>query len=238
MKREYRSGSPPDTTWRCSQSRTRWCRQPNVDSGAPRQTPARARCRRPADCARSWWWTESACAPAPQAFFTHQPSDALLTDMLARLVQVLPHARSAITTVTLLMRRANGRPELPVASDPVRLWSPLPGVEPARRDAQRSTTFATVKSAFSAAIQANLTAGASRRRPRLFLGCRAPSAARDSFASPPTPHAPRSQAGPAVGPIRAGPLNPLPQRRLRQIEIARGAPPFCPHRGPGARRRL
>jgi hypothetical protein len=50
---------------------------------------------------------------------------------------------------------------------------------------------AKVYSAFSAVIQANSTPGASRRRPRLYLRCRAPCAAHDSLCggerAPPAP---------------------------------------------------
>ena len=75
----------------------------------------------------------------------------------------------------------------------------LPRVEPARRHAAaHRQSSATVKSAFSAAIQANFTPGASRRRPRLFLGCRAPCAARDSLCGAgPAPRARR-----VVSPVR------------------------------------
>jgi len=65
-----------------------------------------------------------------------------------------------------------------------------------------------VKSAFSAAIQANLTAGASRRRPRLFLGWRAPSAARNSLAQPrELTTLRRDELGPAVRGIGTGALD-------------------------------
>ena len=85
----------------------------------------------------------------------------------------------------------------------------------------RDSTRRLVYSALSAAIQANLTPGASRRRPRLFLGCRAPSAARDSLsAAERAPRARRSSVRSAVRPIGPGALDPLPQRGLRQIEIA------------------
>ena len=97
------------------------------------------------------------------------------------------------------MRRADQHAQLPIARGARRLRPLLPRIEAARRDrAARDNTRPTVNSAFSAAIQANLTPGASRRRPRLFLGCRAPSAARDSLcAAAPAPRARRSS-----GPVR------------------------------------
>src|SRR5215813_9833310 len=60
----------------------------------------------------------------------------------------------------------------------------------------------TGKAAFSAAMNPNLTDSPSRRRPSLFLGCRAPSAASDSRAA-------------------AGPTPPAPQGRLRQVQFPR-----------------
>src|SRR5256885_1175618 len=84
-------------------------------------------------------------------------------------------------------------------------------------------------------MNANLTHSPSRRRPPLFLGCRAPSAASGSRAAgarvppaprssapppPPPPPAPRPPRGPP--PRLAPPLPPpAPERRFRQIQSPR-----------------
>src|SRR2546427_10788666 len=72
-------------------------------------------------------------------------------------------------------------------------------------------------------MNANLTHSPSRRRPPLFLGCRAPSAASGSRAAGArVPPAPRSSA-PRRAPARVDlPLpHPAPQRRFREIQFPR-----------------
>ena len=79
---------------------------------------------------------------------------------------------------------------------------------------------------FSVWMNPNFTGSPSRRRPRPFLVSPAPSAAAEPHvAAPPAPPARRRQCSrPASANIHPRLLHPMPNRRRRQIQIARDLP--------------
>ena len=138
-------------------------------------------------------------------------------------MQILVDARAAVALLARVERRAHQHLQLAIALRVRRFRARAPGVEPARRHAQSTdTASATGKLAFSAAIQrepyrwcfakkaaAFFRMSRSVRSSRFSLRSRA-SSSRSAVVSPVLP----------VRPIGPGPLDPLAQRRLGQIEIA------------------
>ena len=78
-------------------------------------------------------------------------------------------------------------------------------------------------------MNANLIGSASRRRPPLFLGCRAPRRASDSLCgAAPAPRARPSSGRSALRAIGLRPLDPFAERRRRQIQSRATAPTVLP----------
>ena len=77
--------------------------------------------------------------PRLQAFFLHQPHDALAADGSLLLDQVLVHARTAVPLPARFERRAHQDLQAAILAGACRLRPTAPRVEPARRDVQTPT---------------------------------------------------------------------------------------------------
>src|SRR5215203_6714678 len=85
--------------------------------------------------------SEALASPCAQPLLPHQPADALLTDALTRLVQVLPDARPAVAPAAGVMRGPDLDAQLAVSHRARRRRPLLPRVEATRRDRQGPTTL-------------------------------------------------------------------------------------------------
>ena len=200
----------------------RSCRRPTADSGRPpRRRSSRFAASRLVVIAHGGYFV-TLPGPGDQAFFLHQGRP--VCDSPARPARSgLRECAGCHSAVCSRQRHAwprtfNRRSSRDRADSGRR----MPRVDPAACDRETSRhRMMPVCLAFSTAMNRNLTGSASRRRPSLFLRCRAPRRGCDSpCAAEPAPPARRSsdRYGPAA--VGARPLDPLPQGRFGKIQLA------------------
>ena len=164
---------------------------------------------------------EPLARPRLQAVFLHQSHDALAADVLVLLDQILVDARAAVAMLALLERGPHQHCQPAIVAGMRRFRTALPGVEAAARDAQTATEDRDRMLGLLRGDEPEPYRLCFAKKAAAFLGCRAPPRDAILFAQPGQLLAlRRRQPGPALRAIGPCVLDPGPQGRRHEIELA------------------